>query len=629
MSSLGVGQPNEQRSFLLRSESSQERTSSATAARCYLAVTVTCLVMFFYNLGALPITTPNEGLYSQVAREMIERHDWIVPHINGLLYFEKPPLLYWLTALSMQGFGFTPLAARLPSVLAGVLLVWLVFWFGVRRWSLVAGACSAVAVATSVGFILMARQVMFDALLTAWMTASLVCCWLGSAPLNTNDVPVQGKAQGQPQDEQPYLIYGAYAAMALAVLSKGFIAILLPLLILLSYAAMTGDWARLRPMRNFVGILLFLVIAAPWHIMIAMRHHEWSWFYLINEHVLRFIGQRQPKDYATGKFYTPLLGTIVLILPWCIFLPGALAQAGSQLRRARQRLTQHVGTGPHSDLAGAGGQSSSQSFNQDIVFILCWAAVPFLFFTVSHTRTLYYLLPMVPPLGLLVGHLWINPLEGWNEAQRRRWLQVPLQVCLVVLFCGWLWCGSQSHAPGMKGGRFSLIFFSSFWLLLGMAGALLALRRERLMTAFACLATATMLTAVCSVTLVNYAAKQWPVFFSEEPLATAIINSPHPPQTIVAMQGRLENHSSFVFYLPPELRPVRVVGGQFGGDLEFGSHFPEARALFLSAQDLKALTAQHPLFYLTDDPPKIQVPASLHPFQRASKTILWTNLNLK
>ncbi|MBV9864321.1 MAG: glycosyltransferase family 39 protein [Abitibacteriaceae bacterium] len=628
MSSLSVGQRNEQRGFLLRPDSSQERTANPTAVWYYLAVTVSCLVMFFYDLGALPITTPNEGLYSQVAREMIERHDWVVPHINGLLYFEKPPLLYWLTALSMRLLGFTPFAARLPSALAGILSVWIVFWLGTRQWNAVVGACSAIVVATSIGFSLMARQVMFDALLTAWMSTSLVCFWLGSAPLNTDNSPANEAVQGQQQTERNYLIYGAYAATALAVLSKGFIAILLPLLILLSYAALTGDWPRLRPLRNFGGLLLFLLIAFPWHVIIAMRHHEWVWFYLINEHVLRFIGQRQPKDYSTGKFYTPLVGTIALIAPWCIFLPGALAYAVSQVSHTSQRLTQHW-SGWHFSLAGSGSQSLEEGYKRDIIFILCWAAIPFLFFTVSHTRTFYYLLPLVPPLGLLIGSFWAGSLEGWNEVQRRRWLQVPLQIFLLIFLCGWLWCGSQSTASGLKGGRFAITFFSGFWLLLGMGAAMLAIHRARLWTASACIATAAMLTAMTGTTLVSRASKKWSITSCEEPLAAAIASSPRPPQTVVAMEGSLECHSSFVFYLPHQLRPVHIVDGQFGGDLEFGSHFPQARGLFLSHQELNTLAAQHPLFYLTDDPPKFAPPASLHPFRREDKLILWTNLKLK
>src|SRR5947209_17287445 len=144
----------------------------------FTIVTVISFMTFLFRLGAIPLTSPNEGLYAQVAREMVESNDWVVPHINTVVYFEKPPLLYWLTALSYKLLGINAFAARLPSALAGAATTWLVFWLGRRLYSRTGATLSAVALASGIGFIFQAREVMFDTLLTAAMTGALAGFWM-------------------------------------------------------------------------------------------------------------------------------------------------------------------------------------------------------------------------------------------------------------------------------------------------------------------------------------------------------------------------------------------------------------------------------------------------------------------
>ncbi|MBV9865700.1 MAG: glycosyltransferase family 39 protein [Abitibacteriaceae bacterium] len=637
---------------------------------CWGVAALVPLLTFGFGLGGLSITTPNEGLYGQIAREMIERHDWVVPHINSVLYFEKPPLLYWLCALCMSILGVTPLAARLPSALGGILLAWLIFWLGSRQYSLRVGTYAALVLATSIGFVLMARQVMFDALLTTWMTASIVSFWVATTPNGGTGSSV-GEPVSEPSSDENIrqrqnreltgeasienaaslvqdggrrsnLIYVTYAALALAVLTKGLIGLLLPFLTLLAYAAVTRDWQRLRALRHSGGIALFIALAAPWHILMALRHREWVWFYFVNEHILRFLGRRQPKDYWTGNLLTPSCGFCVLLLPWSIFLPALCARLFTLFRtrfptrfrgaRHPQELSAELSQGKLSQ----GGDSlpvRDAAWEQATLFNLCWFLVPLLFFTVSRTRTLYYLLPVLPPLALLLGDFWghansawTNP--AWPEARQRRWLAVSLAVALVIGSLVWLWCCTQIGSASLRAGRLTLVAISLYWLLLGMTATLTAVKRSTLNAAFACFTAATLVTTLVAVGVAAYAGDRCPTIDAEQPLASAIANVQPPAGTLVAMGDRLENHSAFVFYLPQRLRPILIVNGQRGGDLEFGSRFPNVHHLFISYDDLNQLAQQRPLFLLTNLPCRHHLAATLHPFYRSGKTMLWTNLPL-
>jgi 4-amino-4-deoxy-L-arabinose transferase-like glycosyltransferase len=548
--------------------------------------------MFLAGLGLLPVTSPNEGCYGQVAREMLERHDWVLPRIDSVVYFEKPPLLYWLCAVSMSIFGENAFAARLPSALAGVATVWLVFWFGRRLRGRHSALLGALVASCSLGFVFMARQVMFDALLTAMMTAVAVLYYM---------LAVTGEDQAE--QRSPQLIYVLYAALALAVLAKGLIGILLPLLIMISHAALTGLWGRLRLLWHPGAIALFLLLAVPWHIAAAMRHPEFTSFYFVNEHLLRFLGRRHPNDFHKAPIYTPYVAILMLLCPWSIFIPAALAHVRLRLQQATaQRRPQDA---------------------DPFLFLLCWAGVPLLFFTVSGTRAHYYMLPVVPPFALLVGAVWNEAIQSGRGTFHRRWLTIPLWVLLAVGVVLAIYCSLQSAGSVDRVERLAMERTGSGLLLLGCAAALLALRANRMAVAFACLtvmtmviATATLAFAVASSTL-----------GAEKTLADALIESQPPGNATVVMEDRLENTSAFVFYLPRRLRPALMVDGRLGGDLEFGSQFPEARRLFIAADDCRRLASRRPLYYLTADPPQHAIAPTLHPLHRAGRLVLWTNVD--
>ena len=553
------------------------RLPSWLAAVLILAVAA---ISFLLRLGATPITSPNEGLYAEAAREMLEGHDFVVPHINSVIYFEKPPLLYWLSAASMAVFGVNAMAARLPSALAGMASVWFVFLlggalFGRRR----AGTVPALVLATSVGFVIMARQVMFDALLCATMTASLVLFWLGT----------ERRSRG--------LVCGMYAALALGVLAKGLMGLFLPGMVVVAYCAVARDWTRLRLLANPVGLALFLALAVPWHVAAALRYHEFTWFYFYNEHVLRFLGTRWPYDFPRQSVTSPTVGVIYLAMPWSLLFPAL----GYHLVSLRWRGIRA---------------------RPELIFMLCWALVPLAFFTMAQSRIYYYMLPAVPPFVLLFGSLWATLTEeGANPRRLRVVVSASLVISFVLVFGAWLWASSRITGTGQASDRAALAFVGCFPLVVGFAAAATVALMGRMRVALACLAAGTALTlAVASV-----AVTRWPAGDSLQQMAELTNHRAAVGDPIVAVDDRLEKNSSFLFYLSKELRPIRVVEGREGGDLEFGSRYPDAGRLFLSGDDLRRLAVTRRVVFLTDDPPRAPLPPGFHPIMRYRTDVLWAN----
>lgn len=535
--------------------------------------------MFLLRLGAEPLTSPNEGLYAEAAREMVEGHDLIVPHINSVVYFEKPPLLYWLAAAAMVVFGENAMAARLPSALAGIASVYFVllmggFLLGPRP----ARSLPAIVLATSLGFVIMARQVMFDALLCATITASLVLFWMAS------------------ERKSRAAVYGMYAALALGVMTKGLMGLLLPAMVIVVYCAVARDWARLKPLANLGGLALFLALAVPWHVAAALRNHDFLWFYFVNEHVMRYLAKRWPYDFPHQQAWVPALGVIYLAMPWSVLLP-AFGYYVRSLPRRGLRL------------------------RPELIFVLCWALVPLLFFTLSKSRTAYYMLPVIPPFALLVGSLWAAIAEGAGDPSLRRWVTGSLLVTFLIVFAAWVWASTLMGGGDRGSDRAELAFVSCSFLVVGLAAAVVIAFRGRLGTALSCLAVGSALALTTASVVVN----RWPAGDSLQQMAQLTNRLAAGGEVTVVVDNRLEMNSSFVFYLDQQLRPVRVVEGRRGGDLEFGSLDPAVRGLFLSNGDLRRLASTRRVVLLTDDPPRYQRPPGFHTIMRYRTDILWAN----
>jgi 4-amino-4-deoxy-L-arabinose transferase-like glycosyltransferase len=310
------------------------------------------------GLGSFGLSDNNEGLYAEIAREMLasrDWHQWMVPSLNGLPYLEKPPLLYWLTALSFALFGPSEWSARLVPALSALSCVAMLLRFGRAVRQVQAGRLAALIFISGVGMIVMSHVLMFDMLLTALLAAALMFAYRYRS------------------EERAALLRWSYAFLALAVLTKGFVAVALYGLVMAAFifaAARAGDDAK-RVSGKWCepgALLVFLIIVLPWHVAVILAEPIFAWLYFVNEQVLRFLGMRQPHDYYSGAWWYYLPRMAIYLFPWSFLLPGMLASP--RLPRPTEKHLERF-------LAAA------------------WL-VPLAFFTLSSAKANYYLVIVMP-----------------------------------------------------------------------------------------------------------------------------------------------------------------------------------------------------------------------------------------
>jgi len=313
--------------------------------------------LFFQFLGRLPLIDPDEGRYLEIPREMLERGDFVTPTLNYVKYFEKPPLHYWLNALSLSVFGENEFAARFAGALCGLLTVLVTYQLGRALLGRRTGLYGAILLGSAGGFLVQARINFTDMTLTFFLTGAFACFALASR-------------DGERRKGRCY--YLMYLCMALAVLAKGLIGVVLPGAVVFLFLLFTRRWGILREMRLVSGGALFLLVCAPWFVLVSLRNPEFPQFFFIHEHFQRFLTKVHHR-YQPYWFFIPVLaGTL---LPWSPFVPAALRQGW------RER--------------GTRGQT---------LFLLLWAGVIFAFFSKSDSKLVPYILPVFPPLAILIGN---------------------------------------------------------------------------------------------------------------------------------------------------------------------------------------------------------------------------------
>ena len=343
-------------------------------ARVLSLLTALWFILFFASLFAPSVLDDADGTHANAARQMALSGDWVTLRVNNVRYLEKAPLPYWIVAASLRIFGVNAFAAHLPQALCVLLLMLLgVRWarqaFGER-----AALYTGLGVLTSAGVFLFTRVFIPDVLLSLLLATALYCLLQSLTPATPNEIVILSAAKnprispvaathsgaphldsemwdGAPQKSAqsnlyPYLLW---TALALAVLTKGLVAIVFLVATAFLYLALTGElrnWRRLKP---FTGALLFLAIAAPWHILAGLRNtgaadgHGFFWFYFINEHVLRFLGRRIPRDYnkLPASLYWSL--HLVWLFPMSLFLPLGVTAVHRRYLYQTKTLTGHIG----------------------------------------------------------------------------------------------------------------------------------------------------------------------------------------------------------------------------------------------------------------------------------------------
>jgi len=395
-----------------------------------LALVLVFTLAWFGTLEQRRLINPDEGRYSEIPREMVASGDWLTPRLNGIKYFEKPALQYWATATAFTVFGEHHWTARLWPALTGFLGVLLTAFATARLFGAQAGLIAGAVLAGSVLWNVIGHVNTLDMGVSFFLAAAVFALCLAQ---RDDASPRESRRWGD----------GAWALLALAVLSKGLIGLVLPAATVVAYALWQRDWGfilRIRPLR---GLLILLAITAPWFIAVSWANPEFAHFFFIHEHFQRFLTKAHGR-YQPMWYFIPIL--LIGMLPWL----GSLLQgiAAGFRREAGRRF-------------------------QPQRFLLVWTLLVFVFFSVSSSKLASYILPIFPALAALIG----LHLTSYGPSRRIEWHALPAivvgGVCLFLVPYVTRFANEQvpaalyaAYQPWLFGGAAALLLggITAFWL---------------------------------------------------------------------------------------------------------------------------------------------------------------------
>ncbi len=538
-----------------------------TAYLLVLLAVATCI--FAGNAGYPALLDDADSGHAIAAREMLESGDWAVMHINGVRWLEKAPLHYWLVAASYSIFGQNEFAVRLPSALAMMGLALLLFAFGREFFNERAGFYAGLILLTGVGTYIFTRSMIPEAIYALEFTAAFyffLRAWTGSLTPRTG--------------------YWACAAVTgLAVLTRGLIGMIFPMAGIALFLLLTGGWRKWRELPIFSSAIVFLLIAAPWHIVVGLRTPGFWWFYFINEHFLRAIGARYPMDYGSVPLPLWWAEHLAWLFPWSFFLPFAWREIPA------------VRTWKPDMEKGAAAR----------LLVFLWAGFILLFFSISR-RMEYYSFGAWPAMALLLavgleraeesGSLWLPRLQ--------RGLAV-VGILVAATLGSLVWVSRDVSANGDISDLLSLqdegsyrVAMSSFLdltpkafaalrlpaigaaaaFLFGLGAAWWFRKAGRAMAANVAMAIGVVVFAFSA----NLAFAAFSPHISSKNLAQEIEKHLRPDDQ-VAIYGEFYAGATIGFYTH---RKMWIYNGQYKG-LEFGSYYPDAPKIFLDDKSFPAL----------------------------------------
>jgi len=540
-----------------------------------------------------PLLDDADTVHAEAAREMLQTHDWVTLHIdNGIRYLEKAPLMYWGVATSYRFFGIRDWSTRLPLLIGVLAMLLITYSLGLRAYGESGGLYGAVVLGTSLGPYLFTRFLIPDVLVALWLGLSFLFF------LRSLDQDPPSRAT----------CWGLAVTCALNVLTKGLIGLVFPVAVILLYLCLTRNLQHLLRLRPLSSICVFLAIAAPWHILAGIRNpgqgsiRGFFWFYFVNEHFLRYLNKRVPRDYDTVPLLISWALVLIWMVPWFVFLPQALKNV--RVRRHRSISDQTAQSSPN------------------LLFLL-WALVILIFFSFS-TRQEYYTIPALPALALIIGG-WLQREEGSNETDpERRYGKISSLVLFLIgglafMVGAGLLLVSKAPAPGTdlaellkKNPQDYALSFGHFLdltpqatgafhrPLLGFSLALLigtglnwAFRRYG-NTVLGNTALAVMMVVLLAC--VHSAFVTFSPILSSKQLADALQKHYRSGDTVV-VDGLYENASTLNFYTGAFLHSLHSPAG----NLWYGSQFADAPKVF-------------------------ETPASFHTlWNRPERAFLWTD----
>ncbi|MCU1221408.1 MAG: Polymyxin resistance protein ArnT [Candidatus Angelobacter sp.] len=505
-----------------------------------------------------------DAVQAQIARNMLVSGDWVTARLDGIAYLEKAPLVYWMMAASYKIFGVHDWAARLPLALAVVLLCFVTYRFG--RWAFddQAGMFAGIILATSVGLFLFTRILIPDAMLTLTITGA-IWAWLRLL---------------EPDERRSRWIAVMGLCFGIGLLLKGLIAVVFPVLAGLAFMAVTRQlfrWAAWKKLDLWMVAAVALLIAAPWHILAAVNnppafafslhsgpgeYRGFFWFYFFNEHLLRFLNLRYPRDYNTVPRVWFWLLNLVWLFPWSAYLPAAMKESYTARSRAsRARL-----------------------------MAICWIGVVMVFFTFSTTQE-YYSMPIYPALALLLGSAMASTATR-VRAGTRILLSVSVSIfgaLSFILFMVWRLPATGDIAQALTQhpemytlsmghmGDLTLNAFAYLKLPLAIATLAFAAIAAGLVLWRNNIGRSVMVVAIGMIVFfqaARLALVRFDAYLGSYPLAQSLMKSP-PGQLVEA--NSYYAFSSVFFYTG---RTALLLNGR-NNNLEYGSYAPGAPNVFI------------------------------------------------
>lgn len=342
-----------------------------------LLLAAATLAIYLYGAHGFALADPDEARYGEIAREMVASGEWITPHLNHVKYFEKPPLVYWATALAMRVFGPSELAVRLPTLLAGLATLLLTAALARRLYGAATALLATAMLAAAPLFAFMAVVLTLDMSLTVFITAAMVAVW---------------RTWSGGGDRRWVRV--AYVATALAILVKGPVAAVLVGGATLLFCLTHGGWRALRPWFDWRGLALAAVIALPWFVVVGWRNPEFWHFFIVDQHLHRYTDTREHGEPIW--YFAPVV--LAGLAPWSL----ALAFDPGLLR----------------------GALDPRRWTPATRFLAIWAAVILVFFSLSVSKLVTYALPALPPLAILGARTLFWGIERGRTAglARAAWL---------------------------------------------------------------------------------------------------------------------------------------------------------------------------------------------------------------
>jgi 4-amino-4-deoxy-L-arabinose transferase-like glycosyltransferase len=567
----------------------QPESAAAVRYTSLALILLLWLLIYFASIFSPALLDDVDTIHAEAAREMVLRHDWVTLYTDGIRYLEKAPLMYWGVAASYEIFGVSDWSTRLPLMLGVLALLLATYLLGTTAYGERAGLYSAVVLATSLGPYIFTRFQIPDIIVALWLTLGAQFFLLSL----------------RQQTPSRWVCWGFAATCALNVLTKSLIGLVFPLAAIFLFLLITRNLRHILRLRLLSSTLIFLAIAAPWHILAALHNPSqgavkgFLWFYFVNEQLLRYVGKRVPPGYDTVPLLIFWGLTVLWLAPWMVFLPQSIKQVRLRWALIRGRMT---------------------SVQQANLFLLIWALVIVGFFTFS-TRQEYYTIPAVPALALLIGG-WLakEPAQPKESRAGRISSLVLFAVVAIGSVIGIaLLFSSKPPQPGAdladllrknpQDYDFSLGHFLDLTpealgmfrpqllgavlsLLIG-AGANLWLRYKR-KPAHGNLMLAAMMVVL--LWCVHQAFVTFSPILSSRQLAVAIKRH-YQPGDVVVIDGQYHEASTLNFYLQVSVRVLH----QPSGNLWYGSKFPDAPRVFETPLTFAELwSSRTPVFLWSD-----------------------------